>query len=479
MNMKFIKLLLIFGSCISLLFSITTTAIAQENYDLAIENYLQAIKINTSNCTALVERSFSYLKQGNIKLADKYYKKYTDELFKQYSFSDEEKKQIIAGYEKAREIITKKADKSSDEANYVKGKPFSPPNKNTSTNPPETKIKKSEDKKNEKQKECGLVTKTIQMPLLHSKRKVYGNYVYEYEPINVLEYKGVCEPKTKVIRSEDIPTELEVSIKPIEVEVAGEIILPNAETSSTRIVDSNILANAATTITQENKGLEYFKKQVEETPGDANAYFNLGRAYLFTENYDQTIQTLKKALKLNPDLKEAYSLLAAAYFDTNEYDLGKEMLIKSGVVNKFVNNIESKIKSKNEPSDEEVELIKQIKKDPVDFFINQTVKQQEKVTDGLKASSERALKANCSVAASNVLTYLAVEDLTPSEAAKKALEELQKENRKSVFDNKVPAYGTEALPGVVTILPTDNNTVEITGYGVTNEVLVKKEIEAP
>ena len=230
-------------------------------------------------------------------------------------------------------------------------------------------------------------------------------------------------------------------------------------------------------IAQDNDGLDYFRKQVKATPGDANAYFNLGRAYLFIKNYDQTIQSIEKAIELDPDLVPAYMILALVYFDKNDIDQGKEIYLK-GIDR--ISIINEKVKKF---TNEEVEKMKLEQKKQLEAELkkleNQPINPNENYSDGLKAAFENAIKANCSKAASNVLTYLAVEDLTPSEAAKKALEELQKENRKSVFDNKIPAYGTEALPGLVTILPTDNNTVEITGYGLTNKVLVKKEVEAP
>lgn len=61
------------------------------------------------------------------------------------------------------------------------------------------------------------------------------------------------------------------------------------------------------------KALEKYKKAIELDPFYHTAYYGLGIAYLYTDNFEMSINCFKKALELRPDNEQAMFYLGIAY----------------------------------------------------------------------------------------------------------------------------------------------------------------------
>ena len=72
--------------------------------------------------------------------------------------------------------------------------------------------------------------------------------------------------------------------------------------------------------------VEYYKKQVTETPTDANSWNNLASAYFYMEKYPESIDAYKKAIELEPKNTIPMKRLAVVYASQKQYDEAKKML---------------------------------------------------------------------------------------------------------------------------------------------------------
>lgn len=72
--------------------------------------------------------------------------------------------------------------------------------------------------------------------------------------------------------------------------------------------------------------VEYYKKQVTETPSDANSWNNLASAYFYMEKYPEAIDAYKKAIELEPKNTIPMKRLAMVYATQKQYDEAKKIL---------------------------------------------------------------------------------------------------------------------------------------------------------
>lgn len=72
--------------------------------------------------------------------------------------------------------------------------------------------------------------------------------------------------------------------------------------------------------------VEYYKKQVTETPTDANSWNNLASAYFYMEKYPESIDAYKKAIELEPKNTIPMKRLAMVYASQKQFDEAKKTL---------------------------------------------------------------------------------------------------------------------------------------------------------
>ncbi len=72
--------------------------------------------------------------------------------------------------------------------------------------------------------------------------------------------------------------------------------------------------------------VEYYKKQVMETPTDANSWNNLASSYFYMEKYPEAIDAYKKAIELEPKNTIPMKRLAMVYASQKQFDEAKKIL---------------------------------------------------------------------------------------------------------------------------------------------------------
>ena len=77
-----------------------------------------------------------------------------------------------------------------------------------------------------------------------------------------------------------------------------------------------------------------FSTSVENNPEDAEAWFNLGLAYLFTENFMKAEESLRKSSSLKPGEWQPYERLGYIYETTGRYEQALESYQKALEINR-------------------------------------------------------------------------------------------------------------------------------------------------
>lgn len=67
------------------------------------------------------------------------------------------------------------------------------------------------------------------------------------------------------------------------------------------------------------EAIECYKKAIAISPNFTDAYFNLGKAYIFQKDYNKAIKALETASKLSPKDNEITTTLAEAYKNNGQY----------------------------------------------------------------------------------------------------------------------------------------------------------------
>lgn len=65
--------------------------------------------------------------------------------------------------------------------------------------------------------------------------------------------------------------------------------------------------------------IKFFSRAIEQDPGDVDAYFSMGNAYLASGRPSKALPWLKQALKLHADTSAIYFALAKAYKAVEDY----------------------------------------------------------------------------------------------------------------------------------------------------------------
>jgi type IV pilus assembly protein PilA len=96
-------------------------------------------------------------------------------------------------------------------------------------------------------------------------------------------------------------------------------------------------------------------------------------------------------------------------------------------------------------------------------------------------AKEATVKANISAAASTVTSRFAINDnnLVAGDIATAVVNELNPENKNPIVALGAAFTTGAAAPGTVLLDATDDDTIVITGYGKTTNLLVTKTIKAP
>ena len=68
------------------------------------------------------------------------------------------------------------------------------------------------------------------------------------------------------------------------------------------------------------KSISEYKKAIDSDPDYAEAYNNLGNAYLIKGEPDKAITTYKKAVAIRPDYANAHNNLAVTYCSKGNYE---------------------------------------------------------------------------------------------------------------------------------------------------------------
>ena len=77
----------------------------------------------------------------------------------------------------------------------------------------------------------------------------------------------------------------------------------------------------------------YFSSSVKSNPEDSEAWFNLGLAYLFSDNLMKAEESFKKCSALQPEKWEPYDRLGYIFETTERYELSLENYQKALQIN--------------------------------------------------------------------------------------------------------------------------------------------------
>lgn len=82
-------------------------------------------------------------------------------------------------------------------------------------------------------------------------------------------------------------------------------------------------------VAREKKLLELGKKQIADTPGDPNVYYDLALRYAQLNEFDQAVTSFRKLMRLMPDSYSVYNDLGNVYFEKEEYQEAKDLYLQS------------------------------------------------------------------------------------------------------------------------------------------------------
>ncbi|WP_186648672.1 tetratricopeptide repeat protein [Fluviispira vulneris] len=101
--------------------------------------------------------------------------------------------------------------------------------------------------------------------------------------------------------------------------------------SSKKLLEAATDMQIANTTEDPKLAQEYFAKALEKSPDDQKwgVYYNMGRRFLMTEEYNKAIEAFTKAIELNPQCAYCYGSRGDAYSDLNLYEKALQDIAKS------------------------------------------------------------------------------------------------------------------------------------------------------
>lgn len=123
--------------------------------------------------------------------------------------------------------------------------------------------------------------------------------------------------------------------------------------------DESSLLNEANNYVVKNhsKAIELYEEVLKTNPKNAEAYYNIGRLYLWDDQPEKSLEYMQKALKYNPKYVLAYNAIATNCDTLAEYDLTqkyikqfREEFPNNTVCNSLADELEKKSSSNRETS---------------------------------------------------------------------------------------------------------------------------------
>lgn len=153
--------------------------------------------------------------------------------------------------------------------------------------------------------------------------------------------RGIChyEMGNTDLALNDLNKVLEISSEPVLIKQARQYSILCRRTNGLRECDQG---RAHIENRQYDQAIAELKKVIASNPGNASAYYFLGKAYDNLENYDQALAALDKAIEIDPEIPGAHNDHGWVYLKTAHYtkaipDFSKEIELNPDFVAVYLN----------------------------------------------------------------------------------------------------------------------------------------------